>query len=148
VRPARLLLLEQSEFALYANHHELEDKRAAAGVGAGADVVQIELLPLLASVQDCDRMREIMQTWHPDTVYHAAAYKHVPLVEHNPAEGVKNNVLGTLRTAQAALQAQPARVPSSAWCALATCWAHRARWCPSFASRFATAGPSPSRTPT
>jgi len=60
------------------------------------------LVPLLASVQDGDRMREIMSTWHPDTVYHAAAYKHVPLVEHNPAEGIKNNVLGTLRTAQAA----------------------------------------------
>jgi FlaA1/EpsC-like NDP-sugar epimerase len=44
-----------------------------------------------------------MSTWHPDTVYHAAAYKHVPLVEHNPAAGIKNNVLGTLRTAQAAI---------------------------------------------
>ena len=49
-------------------------------------------------------MREIMSTWHPDTVYHAAAYKHVPLVEHNPTEGIKNNVLGTLRTAQAAAE--------------------------------------------
>lgn len=48
-------------------------------------------------------MREIMTTWHPNTVYHAAAYKHVPLVEHNPAAGIKNNVLGTLRTAQAAI---------------------------------------------
>jgi FlaA1/EpsC-like NDP-sugar epimerase len=47
-------------------------------------------------------MREIISTWRPDTVYHAAAYKHVPLVEHNPAAGIKNNVLGTLRTAQAA----------------------------------------------
>jgi FlaA1/EpsC-like NDP-sugar epimerase len=44
-----------------------------------------------------------MSTWHPDTVYHAAAYKHVPLVEHNPAEGIRNNVLGTLRTAHAAV---------------------------------------------
>jgi FlaA1/EpsC-like NDP-sugar epimerase len=50
------------------------------------------LVPLLASVQDPDRMREIMSTWRPDTVYHAAAYKHVPLVEHNPAAGIKNNV--------------------------------------------------------
>jgi FlaA1/EpsC-like NDP-sugar epimerase len=49
-------------------------------------------------------MREIMSTWHPDTVYHAAAYKHVPLVEHNPAAGIKNNVLGTLHTAQAAAE--------------------------------------------
>ncbi|NBP44250.1 MAG: polysaccharide biosynthesis protein, partial [Betaproteobacteria bacterium] len=64
--------------------------------------LEVTLVPLLASVQDTDRMQEIMSTWHPDTVYHAAAYKHVPLVEHNPAEGIKNNVLGTLRTAQAA----------------------------------------------
>jgi FlaA1/EpsC-like NDP-sugar epimerase len=49
-------------------------------------------------------MREILSTWHPDTVYHAAAYKHVPLVEHNPAAGIKNNVLGTLYTATAAAE--------------------------------------------
>ena len=100
VNPAKLLLIEQSEFALYAIHQELEEKLA------GLDGVRPPVLvPLLASVQDGDRMREIMFTWHPDTVYHAAAYKHVPLVEHNPAEGIKNNVLGTLRTAQAALDA-------------------------------------------
>jgi FlaA1/EpsC-like NDP-sugar epimerase len=95
VGPSKLLLIEQSEFALYAIHQELEEKFA------GRDIV---LVPLLASVQDGDRMREIMSTWHPDTVYHAAAYKHVPLVEHNPAEGIKNNVLGTLRSAQAAAE--------------------------------------------
>jgi FlaA1/EpsC-like NDP-sugar epimerase len=99
VAPAKLLLVEQSEFALYAIHQELEEKRADNQAG-GAPV----LVPLLASVQDDDRMREIMSTWHPDTVYHAAAYKHVPLVEHNPAAGIKNNVLGTLRTAQAAAE--------------------------------------------
>jgi len=76
-------------------HQELEEKLA------GRETV---LVPLLASVQDEDRMREIMSTWHPDTVYHAAAYKHVPLVEHNPAAGIKNNVLGSLRTAQAAAE--------------------------------------------
>jgi FlaA1/EpsC-like NDP-sugar epimerase len=59
-------------------------------------------VPLLASAKDGDRMHEIMSTWSPDTVYHAAAYKHVPLVEHNPAEGIKNNVFGALRTAEAA----------------------------------------------
>jgi len=95
VGPSKLLLIEQSEFALYGIHQELEDKLAGRG---------ITLVPLLASVQDNERMREIMSTWHPDTVYHAAAYKHVPLVEHNPAEGIKNNVLGTLRTAQAAAE--------------------------------------------
>ncbi len=93
VRPQKLLLIEQSEFALYAIHQELEEKVSG---------LEVTLVPLLASVQDTDRMQEIMSTWHPDTVYHAAAYKHVPLVEHNPAEGIKNNVLGTLRTAQAA----------------------------------------------
>ena len=92
--PARLLLIEQSEFALYAIHQELEQRLAGQAT---------VLVPLLASVQDAERMHEIMSTWRPDTVYHAAAYKHVPLVEHNPAEGVKNNVLGTLRTAQAAV---------------------------------------------
>ena len=99
VNPAKLLLIEQSEFALYAIHQELEEKLAGLA-GATSPV----LVPLLASVQDDDRMREIMSTWHPDTVYHAAAYKHVPLVEHNPAAGIKNNVLGTLRTAQAAAE--------------------------------------------
>ena len=99
VAPAKLLLIEQSEFALYAIHQELEEKLAALE-GATSPV----LVPLLASVQDEDRMREIMSTWHPDTVYHAAAYKHVPLVEHNPAAGIKNNVLGTLRTVQAAAE--------------------------------------------
>ena len=99
VNPAKLLLIEQSEFALYAIHQELEE-RLAGLEGATPPV----LVPLLASVQDDDRMREIMSTWHPDTVYHAAAYKHVPLVEHNPAAGIKNNVLGTLRTAQAAAE--------------------------------------------
>lgn len=93
--PSKLLLIEQSEFALYTIHQDLEEKLS------GRDVV---LVPLLASVQDNQRMREIMSTWHPDTLYHAAAYKHVPLVEHNPAEGIKNNVLGTLRTAQAAAE--------------------------------------------
>ena len=95
VGPNKLLLIEQSEFALYDIHQELEEKLS------GREIV---LVPLLASVQDHERMREIMSTWHPDTVYHAAAYKHVPLVEHNPAEGIKNNVLGTLRTAQAAAE--------------------------------------------
>ena len=95
VGPTRLLLIEQSEFALYAIHQELETRLAGSAT---------VLVPLLASVQDAERMHEILSTWHPATVYHAAAYKHVPLVEHNPAAGIKNNVLGTLRTAQAAAE--------------------------------------------
>ena len=95
VGPSKLLLIEQNEFALYGIHQELEEKLSGRA---------IVLVPLLASVQDGERMREIISTWHPDTIYHAAAYKHVPLVEHNPAEGIKNNVLGTLRSAQAAAE--------------------------------------------
>jgi FlaA1/EpsC-like NDP-sugar epimerase len=91
----KLLLIEQSEFALYSIHKELEEKRVDS---------ETILVPLLASVQDEGRMREILSTWRPDTVYHAAAYKHVPLVEHNPAVGIKNNVLGTLYTALAAAE--------------------------------------------
>lgn len=95
--PAKLLMVELSEFALYSIHQELQEK-----VDERMLDKKIALVPLLASVQDADRMREIMATWQPDTVYHAAAYKHVPLVEHNPAEGIKNNVIGTWRTALAA----------------------------------------------
>jgi FlaA1/EpsC-like NDP-sugar epimerase len=61
-------------------------------------------VPLLGSVCDEVRMQEIMDTWRPHTVYHAAAYKHVPLVEHNPAEGVHNNVWGTRVCAEAAVR--------------------------------------------
>lgn len=96
IGPEKLLLVEQSEFALYAIHQDLET-RLADGRAVG-------LVPLLASVQDHERMHEIIATWGPDTVYHAAAYKHVPLVEHNPAEGIKNNVLGTLSAARAAAE--------------------------------------------
>lgn len=93
LKPKKLLLVEQSEFGLYTIHQELEEKLIDTDT---------TLVPLLASVQDEDRIKEIMGAWQPDTVYHAAAYKHVPLVEHNPVEGVKNNVFGTLRVAQAA----------------------------------------------
>lgn len=93
--PSKLLMVEQSEFALYRIHQELEKKLVCR---------DIALVPLLASVQDNERIREIITAWYPNTIYHAAAYKHVPLVEYNPAEGIKNNVLGTLRTAQAALE--------------------------------------------
>jgi FlaA1/EpsC-like NDP-sugar epimerase len=93
--PTVLLLVERNEFALYTIHQEL--LKSADELGA-----DVEVIPLLASVWDELRMQEIMMTWRPDTVYHAAAYKHVPLVEHNPAEGVRNNVWGTLVCAQAA----------------------------------------------
>ena len=94
-KPAILLLVELTEFALYAIEHELKVLvQDTPELGATA------LIPLLANVRDAVRMDDILRTWTPHTVYHAAAYKHVPLVEHNPAEGVKNNALGTLNTAR------------------------------------------------
>ena len=98
VGPAKLLLVEKSEFALYAIHQELEQRLR----GRKTDSSTV-LIPLLASVQDGKRMQDIMSAWRPNTVYHAAAYKHVPLVEQNLTVGIKNNVLGTVRTAQAAV---------------------------------------------
>ncbi len=95
IGPSKLLLVEHSEYALYCIHQELEGRRVGQA---------IKVVPLLASVQDKRRISEIMSIWRPDTVYHAAAYKHVPLVEHNLAEGVKNNVIGTQITAQAAFE--------------------------------------------
>ena len=95
-RPSTLLLVELSEFALYKVHQELLQ------LLLDEDSADMDVLPLLASVRDEDRMHEIMRTWRPQTVYHAAAYKHVPLVEHNPAEGIKNNVFGTWTTARVA----------------------------------------------
>lgn len=94
--PSTLLLIELTEFALYAIEHELQKQLQEANI-------KVALVPLLANVRDASRMAEIFSTWQPHTVYHAAAYKHVPLVEHNPAEGVKNNVLGTLTTAMQAI---------------------------------------------
>ncbi len=95
LHPARLLLVEVSEYALYSIHSELESLMKPEH--------DFEIVPLLASVQDKDRLREIIEAWKPHTIYHAAAYKHVPLVEHNPAEGVKNNVFGTLVITQVAI---------------------------------------------
>jgi FlaA1/EpsC-like NDP-sugar epimerase len=94
-QPITLLLVEHSEFSLYAIEQDLRQRMAASGVS-------VNLVPLLACVTHVDRMREIMFAWRPHTVYHAAAYKHVPLVEQNPAEGLRNNVLGTLCVAQTA----------------------------------------------
>jgi FlaA1/EpsC-like NDP-sugar epimerase len=109
-QPTCLLLVELSEFALYEIHRELEAAVQEMSLPAYEDSMGSlsaavpKLVPLLANVRDAHRMAEILRTWRPSTVYHAAAYKHVPLVEHNPAEGVKNNMQGTLVTAtQAAL---------------------------------------------
>jgi FlaA1/EpsC-like NDP-sugar epimerase len=93
LQPAGLILVDVSEYALYSIHHELEKFDECRF---------FDLIPILASVRDEANIRKILQTWRPDTIYHAAAYKHVPLVEHNPAEGIKNNTFGTLTVARAA----------------------------------------------
>jgi FlaA1/EpsC-like NDP-sugar epimerase len=95
-RPRQLLLFDHSEFNLYTIHQELEASCASLGL-------VVELVPLLGSVANVQRLQEVCQTYRPDTVYHAAAYKHVPIVEANPAVGIDNNVFGTLNMAQAAI---------------------------------------------
>lgn len=95
--PAQLLLVDHSEFALYSIHQELlallrQKTKPCA------------LFPLLASVSNATRIAEICGTYHPESVYHAAAYKHVPMVEANVGEGIRNNVFGTLNVVRAALE--------------------------------------------
>ncbi|MGS0738604.1 polysaccharide biosynthesis protein [Pseudomonas sp. GG8] len=96
--PITLLLFEHSEFNLYTILSELEQRIAR-------ESLPVKLLPILGSVRNQSKLLDVMKAWSVNTVYHAAAYKHVPMVEHNIAEGVLNNVVGTLNTAQAALQA-------------------------------------------
>ncbi|WIF65910.1 nucleoside-diphosphate sugar epimerase/dehydratase [Metapseudomonas otitidis] len=95
--PETLILFEHSEFNLYNIHSELERS-------VRSHSLPVSLLPILGSIRNSDRLLDVMRTWKVDTVYHAAAYKHVPLVEHNIAEGVLNNVIGSLNTAQAAIK--------------------------------------------
>lgn len=98
LEPTSLLLFDHSEYNLYCILSELEQR-------VQSESLNVTLLPILGSVRHQDKLLEVMNTWSVDTVYHAAAYKHVPMVEHNIAEGILNNVIGTLNTAQAALQA-------------------------------------------
>ncbi|MDO8319273.1 MAG: capsular biosynthesis protein [Burkholderiales bacterium RIFOXYC2_FULL_59_8] len=95
-RPRQLLLLDHNEFGLYSIHQELQGICASQNLG-------VELIPLLGSVANPDRLAAIFEAYRPATVYHAAAYKHVPMVEGNPGEGILNNVFGTLNTARAAM---------------------------------------------
>ena len=95
--PAVLLLVEISEFGLYEIHRELAGR-------AGDRNLDIRIVPLLGSVCDRRRMEEIVGGWRPDVVYHVAAYKHVPLVEQNPVEGVRTNVFGAFTLASVAAE--------------------------------------------
>lgn len=92
-----LILFEHSEFNLYSIQSELERSIRRHSLS-------VRLVGILGSIRNSSRLLDVMCTWKVKTVYHAAAYKHVPIVEHNVAEGVLNNVLGSLNTAQAAIQ--------------------------------------------
>jgi FlaA1/EpsC-like NDP-sugar epimerase len=96
--PKRLVLLELSEAALYTIDQTLQDL-------ARRQPIDVEIVALIGSAHHHSRMREVLEAYSVDTVYHAAAYKHVPLVEHNMIEGIHNNVFGTLHTAEAAAAA-------------------------------------------
>ena len=98
-QPKQLVLFELSEFALYSIDRELSATANELGI-------DVEIVPIMGSVQRENRVQAVMQAFKVQTVYHAAAYKHVPLVEHNVVEGVRNNVFGTLYTARAAIAAK------------------------------------------
>lgn len=98
LHPKTLILFEHSEFNLYSIHVELEQR-------VNREVLPVRVLPFLGSVRNQQQLYDLMCMWHVNTVYHAAAYKHVPMVEHNISEGILNNAVGTLRTAQASLLA-------------------------------------------
>jgi FlaA1/EpsC-like NDP-sugar epimerase len=114
-RPSRLVLIEHDEFALYSIHQELTAvlpdsngiRTEFSGTTVAGGNVQRRhpiVVPLLANVRDFQRVKAIFRDYSPDTVYHAAAYKHVPLVEENTCEGVANNTFGTLAVARASIE--------------------------------------------
>ncbi len=91
--PRKLLLLGHGENSIYLINRELQNKYRNK---------ETEIIPIIADVQDRPRIDMIMEMYHPDIVYHAAAHKHVPLMEYNPVEAVKNNVIGTRNVAESA----------------------------------------------
>ena len=95
--PTRLVLFEMSELALYNIERELEDV-------AAHERLDVEIVPLLGNAHHRHRVREVLAAFGVQTVYHAAAYKHVPIVEYNVVEGIHNNVISTWYTAEAALE--------------------------------------------
>jgi len=105
--PKILLILELNEFALYSVQRELLSQLKCEVDNENDSSKSVRLLPrvipLLGSVQDEGRLNILVQAWKPQVIFHAAAYKHVPIVEHNPAEGLKNNVFGTLAVAKVAI---------------------------------------------
>ncbi|RCW77377.1 polysaccharide biosynthesis protein [Saliterribacillus persicus] len=91
--PSRILLVGHGEFSIYTIDMELRDMYKETN---------IEIIPIIGDVQDRERIFEIVETYHPRIIYHAAAHKHVPLMEYNPHEAVKNNIIGTRNVAEAA----------------------------------------------
>ncbi len=96
-RPSTLLLLDNSELNLYSIHRELTLRTARISSAT-------RIVPLLCDVTNRERIGEIVSIFRPQLIYHAAAYKHVPMVEQNPAEGIRNNVSGTRTIAEVARQ--------------------------------------------
>ncbi len=92
-QPKQVILLGHGENSIYKIHTELSENK---------EYVDIEFVPVIADVQDRKRIFEVVQKFQPDVIYHAAAHKHVPLMEHNPREALKNNVFGTKNIAEAA----------------------------------------------
>lgn len=97
LRPKSLILVEMAEYALYKIEQEILASEAILQDGRAVNIV-----PELVNISDQLVVRRLFERWRPDTVFHAAAYKHVPLVEHNPIGGMRNNIFGTLFCAQAA----------------------------------------------
>ena len=95
--PAKLLLLGHGENSIYLIDRELRTHHQN---------YPTEIVPIIADIQDREKINEIMEQYHPDIVYHAAAHKHVPLMEYNPKEAVKNNIFGTKNVAEAAKAAK------------------------------------------
>jgi FlaA1/EpsC-like NDP-sugar epimerase len=118
LQPETLILFELSEFALYAIEKELQyflekhsdhsalDTGIAKLPGDIKNAYEIKLIPVLGSVTNKLRIEKVCKTFRVQTIYHAAAYKHVPMVEKNPGEAIWNNIFGTLRTAEAAITAE------------------------------------------
>ncbi|GGK73290.1 nucleotide sugar epimerase/dehydratase WbpM [Amphritea balenae] len=95
-KPSVLILLDQSEFALYSIEIELSEAQAQRS--------ELQIVPVLGSVLDEALIDRVLAQYNVDTIYHAAAYKHVPLVENNTVAGLRNNVIGTLTLAQSAVR--------------------------------------------
>lgn len=96
--PNILILFEVSEFSLYSIHQELLE------IAKKNNIVNTKVYPVLGNVQDIERLDRVLSHFNVDTIYHAAAYKHVPLVEYNMIEGVQNNVFGTYNVARCAAE--------------------------------------------